>query len=46
MYGTEPKYNDLWYNDDNLAARMENLSRYNDIISTQSQFKQSIEFNY
>ena len=21
MYGTEPRYNDLWYNDENLAER-------------------------
>ena len=51
MYGTEPRYNDLRYNeipysnDENLADRTQNLPRYNDIISTQSQFKQNIEFN-
>ena len=40
MYGTEPRYNDLWYNDipdnyDNeiLADRVENLSWYKDIIT-------------
>ncbi len=51
VYGTEPRYNDLRYNDipdtdnENLADRTQNLPRYNDIISSQSQFKQIIEFN-
>ena len=54
MYGTEPRYNDLRYNEipyitmrssHDLEDRTQNLPRYNDIISTQSQFKQNIEFN-
>ena len=45
MYGTEPRYNDLRCNGANIADRRQNLSRYNDIICTQSQIKQTIEFN-
>ena len=45
VYGTEPLYNDLQYNDENPADRRQNLPRYNIIISTQSQFKQNIKFN-
>ena len=45
MYGTEPRYYDLRYNGANIADRKQNLSRYNDIICTKSQIKQTIEFN-
>ena len=45
MYGTEPRYNDLRYNGANIADRRQNLSRYNDIICTQSPINQTIEFN-
>ena len=45
MYGTETRYNDLRYNGANMADRRQNLSRYNDIIGTQSHIKQTIEFN-
>ena len=44
MYGTEPRYNDLRYNSANMADRRQNLSRYNDIIGTQSHIKQTIQF--
>ena len=36
IYGTEPQYNNLRCNDENLADRTYNLSRYNDIISKHS----------
>ena len=51
MYGTETRYNDLRYNDiPEITMRIQriegkNLPRYNDIIGTQSQFKQNIENN-
>ena len=45
MYGTEPPYNDI----SDITMRIQRIERkiyqYKDIISTQSQIKENIEFN-